>query len=256
MTSTPFRRSLRILAAVALILVALEAVWPWFSPRAHEQLAQRYRQALATASADAAAQLLTNLAQDDDQWIDLLSESTLDARPLVARAAATALRGLVQRWATLPPSEASPRAAKLARAMAACAHNCPPDARGLFHSLAEQMIGWPIDGRAIDATAFTVDCQAVLMLPVAERLEVRIALAQPPVQPETKPEEPVDQPMPELVLESAAPILSVEPATPTTVPTPALPPPSTLLPAPAPMSHGTNEPARFVPGRGRHISDD
>jgi hypothetical protein len=256
MTSTPFRRSLRVLAAVALILVALEVAWPWLSPRAHEQLAQRYRQALATASDDAAAKLLTGLAQDDDKWIDLLAESTLDERLPVARAAATALRGLVQRWAALPPSEASPRAAKLAHALAASAPNCQPDSRSLFHSLAEQMIGWPIDGRAIDASAFTADCQTVLMLPVAERLEVRIALAQPPVQPETKPEEPVADSAPELVVESPAPILSVEPATPTAVPPPALPPPSTSLQTPVPMSPTTNEPARFVPGRGRHISDD
>jgi hypothetical protein len=225
---------------MALIVVALQVVRLWVTPRAHDRLAERYHEALAAASDEAAARLVARLAVDDDQWLDLLVAATTDARPLVSQAAEAELRSLVQRWAQLPPSEASPRAAKLAHVLATRAPTCRANGRALFHSLAEQMIGWPIDGRAIDASAFTADCQAVLLLPVAERLEVRVASVQPLAPAEEKPEQSVDQPVPELVLESPAPILSVE----------ATPPPPTASPGSA------NEPGRFVPGKSQRISDN
>jgi len=222
----------------AVLLAAVPAVRAWLMPQTRERLAQQYGDQIAAFSEEPAARLVARLAADGDQWLDVLLAATLDSRPLIARAAEHELSDRLLQWATLPAKESSPRAAMLGRALAQRAPAIPPEQRAFSRRLALQLVDWPIDGRVIEAGAFIADCQAVLLLPVAEPVEVRVASMLRSDQDLQQVPEP-DPMQPQLVLEAPAQVLSVDP-----------------IPAPAANAESTNEPSRFVPGKSQRISDE
>jgi hypothetical protein len=242
MTARPPRRWRQILTVVILLVAGLQVMRAFLLPTTHERLAQRYRMQLAELGDEQAARLVERLAADDDQWLEILVVSAVDLRPLVSQAAQRELRNLVHRWADLPAADSSPRAATLALILAQSARDLAPDQRLIANSLARELITWPIDGRAIDAADFIANCQAVLLLPVAEPVEIRLAAV--PVQPseivrESEPAtEPAVEPVPAVIFPPVA-VLAPEPV---------------LQPAIAPQA--PNEPGRFVPGKSNRISDE
>jgi hypothetical protein len=232
-------RWLTIFAAAALAFAGIRLTASGLLPGAQQRLVQQYRNRILALPEDQAARFVTRLAEKDAPWPEVLVLATADDRPLVAGAAERELRSLVLRLTQLPADESSPQAARLARALALAAAELPPDRRSLMNSLAQQLIVWPIDGRTADAAQFIADCEAVLLLPVAEPIEIRLAAApparqeqvSPPGSPELSPAEPA--------LQQPPAVLITEPALP-----PAATPPS------------LNEPQLFVPGRTLRISDE
>src|SRR5207244_4265702 len=111
-------------------------------------------------------------------------------------AAQLELHELVDRWATLPADESSSRVSPLATALAMHAREVPPGQRHFMHSLAHRLIDWPIDGQQIDAAKFIANCEAVLLLPVVEDPEIRIAATIVNASPIAPAEPPMPAPAP------------------------------------------------------------
>src|SRR5436190_7566689 len=158
----------------------------------HERLTHKYRQEIVALAERQAAGLVARLAQDDDQWLDVIVTATSDDRLLVAQTAETELLGLVAHWAALPAESGSRQAAILAHVLAQQAPNLPADRRHPARSLAQRLIVWPVDGRIVNTGKFIADCQAVLLLPEVEPSEIRVAATDPP--------RPVESPAAELIL--------------------------------------------------------
>jgi hypothetical protein len=209
----------------------------------HERLTHKYRQEIVVLAERQAARLVARLAQDDDQWLDVIVTATSDDRLLVAQTAETELLGLVAHWAELPAESGSRQAAILAHVLAQQAPNLPADRRHPARSLAQRLIVWPVDGRIVDTGKFIADCQAVLLLPEVEPSEIRVAATDPP--------RPIESPAAELTLAESSPapppaIPAPPQATGTTVEPPV---PDVSVPLP-------NEPARFTAPRAIRISDE
>jgi hypothetical protein len=211
----------------------------WLLPGTRERLIERYCSDVRTLPEERAARLVSRLAEKDGQWSEVIVAATADDRPLVASAAESELRSLVVRWATLPAAESSPRVAALSRALNETAASLPPDRRSFARSLAHQLIVWPVDGSVIDVAQFIADCEAILLLPVVEPVEIRVASTPPPVRPEpTAPQEGPVLPPTELPPEQPPPVLISE-----------------TIPPPAPAPKSPSEPERFVPDRSLRITD-
>lgn len=237
-------RWLSIFAIAALTFAGVRLAAGWLLPGAHERLVQQYWATVRALPADKAARFVTHLAENDAEWAEVIVVATADERPLVSSTAERELRSLVLRLARMPAEQSSPHIADLARALAKTVPNLPPDRRSVATSIAHELIAWPIGGRMIDAAQFIADCEAVLLLPVAEPIEIRVAAA-PPAPPElsTPLLEPVSLP----ALQSEP---TIQPPPTVLVNEPDLPP-TTITAQPAP-----NEPQRFVPSRSIRISDD
>ena len=154
------------------------------------------------------------------------------------------------RWTRLAVDESSPRAARLAHALAATAENLPADRRAFVRSLAHELTVWPVDGRVVDAAQFIADCQTVLLLPLTEPIEVRVAAAPAARLNEKGSGVFGDE-------ESNSDENQLPPRTPDPLP-PAPPTVLTIEPSPPPAATATpsNAPQLFVPGRSLRISDE
>lgn len=237
-------RWLSIFAVSALIFAGIRLAAGWLLPGAHDRLVQQYWSTVRALPEDKAARFVTHLAENDAEWADVIVVATADERPLVASTAERELRGLVLRLARMPGAQSSLHVADLARALAITVPNLPPDRRSAAKSIVLELITWPIDSHTIDAAQFIADCEAVLLLPVAQPIEIRVAAA-PPAPPE------LSTPLPEPV---SLPALQTEPTIqppPTVLISEPDLPPTTITAQPAP-----NEPQRFVPIRSIRISDD
>src|SRR5262245_31176607 len=182
----------RLLLVVAVTAATFAAVWPasaWLLASVRTRLATGYQQSLAELSDQEAARLVRRLAHGDAQWLEVLVQASGDERPDVAKAAATALQGLVARWRTMPPEGTAAGMAKLARLLAQHAPTLPPQRRHLPFLLTQQLIEFPVDGRLIDAAQFIDDCQTVLLLPRSDEPEIRLAAV-----PESAAIDPPSQP--------------------------------------------------------------
>ncbi len=242
-------RWLSIFAIAALSFAGIRLASGWLLPGAHDRLVHQYCEQIRSLPEAKAARFISRLAGKDSEWAEVIVLATCDERPVVATAAERELRNLVLRLAQQPPDQRSPQAARLARALAAMAPVMPPDCRNLLTSLAQELIAWPIDSHTIDAAQFIADCEAVLLLPLTEPMEIRVAAAPP--APELPPQNlPPLVPAPEL-----APSESTPPP-PAVVVAPEPPPAPTPSPMPAPPPSSPNEPQRFTPGRSTRISDD
>jgi hypothetical protein len=242
-------RWLAIFAIAALSLGGIRLAAQRLLPGAHQRLVQQYCQQIKTLPDEKAARFVARLSKNDAEWAEVLIAATADERGLVASTAERELRSLMLRLGQLPGDQRSPHAARLARALATTAPTLPPDRRSLPASLANELVAWPIDSRTIDAAQFIADCESVLLLPITEQAEVRLAAA--PSPPEVPLQELSPPPLfiPELVpVESTLAESTSQPPPVVITPEPASPPVS------APPS--PNEPQRFVPGRSTRISDD
>jgi hypothetical protein len=243
-------RWLSILAIAALSFAGIRLAAGWLLPGAHERLVQQYCQQISAMPEDRATRFVVHLAENNAQWAEVIVAATADLRPAVVSTAERELRSLVLRLSRSPAEETSSAAAHLARALAITAPHLAPDRRILATSLASELLTWPLDGRLVDAGQFIADCEAVLLLPVSEPIEIRVAAAPPAPQEFSAPsqvlEPPLSEPQPQLppVIQSPS-VVQPPPVVLTTEPVPPLAPP------PSP-----NEPQRFVPGRSIRISDD
>ncbi len=188
-------------------LAALTVTGAWLFRHAllgstRQRLVESYQDRLASLPERDAARLIQRLAQNDDQWLEVLVCASADDRPLVSTTAERELQDLIDQWSSLPPQESASRVAMLASLLAEHAVSVPPERRQLAHSLAQRLILWPVDGRRVDAAIFIADCQSVLLLPLAEQAEIRIAAV-----PEIHPAQPaVTPPAPELQQPPLAPV--------------------------------------------------
>jgi len=183
---------LLVLAMTALIVSATALARDWLLADVRDRLSQKYQQRVAAFSERQAALLVRRLAQNDDQWLDALVAAAADDRPAVAAAAETELREMVDRWAELPQQH-SAQIAGLARLLAQQAPLLPAQRRDLAHALVQKIIDLPVDGEHVDAAQLIADCQPVLVLPRAERAELRVAAAtatSPDPPRETQPAAP------------------------------------------------------------------
>jgi hypothetical protein len=179
-----------LLAAAAGGRLARSGVASWTLRR----LAGHQQHQVAAAVESVAVQTIRRLAQDD-QWLEVIVAATADSRPAVAAAAQAEVLHRMERWQRLPAAESSPHVARLASALAAVAPRLPGEGRRFAHSLAQRLLLWPVDGRAIDAASLIGDCQTVLDLaqgdwPADEPPEWEVAAVPanpPPAAPLTAP---------------------------------------------------------------------
>ncbi len=243
-------RWLSIFALAALSFAGIRLASGWLTPGAHQRLVHQYCDQIKALPEDDAARFVARLAKQDAEWSAVLLAASADERPLVAITAERELRSLILRLAQLPFDQRSPHAAELARALATTAPGLPSDRRSLAASLANELIGWPIESQTIDAAQFIADCEAVLLLPIAEQREIRLAAAPatqevplqqfspPQLAPEVVPAESIPSPQPVVIAPEPGPL------------------PVSATPLPMPPTSAPNEPQRFVPGRSIRISDD
>ena len=144
-----------------------------------QRLVRQRREQIASLSDRRAARLVLQLAENDDEWIDAIVAAWADPRASVARAGQVATLGLEQRWSALPPQDASPRIARLARLLAQHAPQMDALRREAAIALAQRLLDLPLDGREMDSAQFISDCQSVLVLPVAPPDEIRLAALPP-----------------------------------------------------------------------------
>ena len=211
-------------------------------------LALQQRQ-LAELPAAGAASLVQRLAADDD-YAPLIAGALNDGRSDVAAAAERALPRMVARWKRMSSSEASPRVAGLAAALAAGGENLPANRRPSAHILARQLLAWPIDNQKVDAGRLIADCETVLRLPLPLEPPRRLAGQDADSEPA-----------------AAAPFANAALASPSSVADTLtnetvehLPPIVSAQLAPAPLI-GANqetplEPRQFLAPRAARISDD
>lgn len=237
-------RWLRVLALAAIIPAGAWLMRSWLRSTTVDQMQRQYQSQITALSDRDAVQLIRRLAQEDAAWLDVLVVTSSDERPRVAAAAELELRELVDRWASLPPADNSWRVAKLAAVLARHAANHSADKRHLVHSLAHRLMDWPIDARQIDAAGLIANCETVLLLPVAEPAEIRVAATTPrSALPPPEPPAPVAP-----VLPSTAPPIAV----PTTAPIAAQEP----MPLPQANHETPLEPKQFLPPKAMRISDE
>src|SRR4051812_35922870 len=237
---------LRMLSLAALVPLTGWLAWPALRTTTVERVAHQHQAQIAALSDRDAVQVIRRLAQEDALWLDVLVAASRDERPGVAAAAQLELREIVDRWAALPATENSTRASQLAAVLAGHAAEVPPRQRHFMHSLAHRLIDWPIDGQQIDAAKFIANCETVLLLPVLEDPEIRLAAT----IVNSLPTAPAEPPTP-----AVAPVVQMAP-----------PPPPPQIPAPIvaqePMTlpqanHETPvEPKQFLPPKAMRISDD
>jgi len=242
----PRIRWLRMLALAAMVPLAGWLARPWLRTTTVEQLERQYQAQIVALSPYDAAQLVHQLAEEDSLWLNVLVAASSDARPKVATAAQVELREMIDRWATLLPEESSFRVSQLAEALAQNAASQPPGQRQFIHSLAHRLLDWPIEGQEIDAAKFIANCEAVLLLPVAEDSDIRVAAA--------------------VVVSAPPPPAEPPPALPAAVVPVMPPPPPPQIPAPivaqepVPLPQANHEtpvePKQFLPPKAMRISDE
>jgi len=234
-----------LVGPIAVAAVCLVAVFGQQQLRGwtNRQIVRQRREQIASATDRRAAKLVLQLADGDEQWLEVLVAAWADPRGTVAQAGQVATLGLAQRWQALPPKDATPRFARLARLLAQDAPQMAPERREAAACLAQRLLDLPLDGRALDSAQFIADCQAVLLLPAAPPDEIRLA-ALPPA--------------PALPTPTAAPPAELRP-----LQTPAGPAPApSAIPPPAPLPDDSRErpvePQRLSAPKAKaiKISDD
>jgi hypothetical protein len=159
------------------------------------QLVRQRREQIAVATDRRAARLVLQLAEDDEQWLEVLVAAWADPRSTVAQAGQVATLGLAERWQSLPSPEGTPRFARLAALLAQHAPQMAPARREAASSLAQQMLDLPLDSRELNSAQFIADCQAVLFLPTAPLDEIRLAaLPSAPALPPPASHPPATEP--------------------------------------------------------------
>src|SRR5207247_3823772 len=63
----------------------------------------------------------------------------------------------------------------------------PPERRDFVHALAQRLVVWPVDGRHVNADEMIANCEAALRLPLAEPVEIRLAVAPAPIRASAPP---------------------------------------------------------------------
>ena len=155
---------------------------------ARQRLVQKFVDRIAAFSESDAARLVRQLAQNPDEWLEVLVVASCDDRDEVSTTAQRQLSDIVHAWSLLPTAESTPRCAALASLLAHHAPSLSPNRRVFVHSLALRLIAWPIDSRHIDSSSYIADCHLILDLPIADEPQVRIAAApEPPFQPALEP---------------------------------------------------------------------
>ena len=237
-------RALLLTIATVAILCSAAVVRTRLQITLRQRLAQEYQQTLAGLSDQSACELLHQLAQDDVSWLTVLIGACADSRPSVAEVARSELRDAVRRWADLSPAESTPLAVDAAEQLARLAPQLAIDQRDWAIALAERLMNWPLAGGRANVAQHIANCETVLLMPRAERLEVRIATNRDATR-----SEPV---LPKLPDPTPAPVLS---------PTQALPPPLNIIPTePRPLEirdpEQAVEPKRFLPPLRKRIADE
>lgn len=199
------------------------------------RLAAEQRERLLELPEAGAARLIEQLATDDD-YLELVAHSLIDARPQVADSAERGLITMIDRWESLPASDASPRVARLARELARTSDELPPTRRRIAHTLAERLLWWPVEKQQIDGSRLIADCEAVLRLPLPVEVPYRVAV-RPSAPAAIAPAEPVAE-------ESSAEVL------PRVIDQQ---PPAPLIDA---NREAAVEPRQFIAPRSLRISDD
>lgn len=223
------------------VMAAITAALAWQArgrllAATRERMARQYGQQIAALPDRQAARLVSQLAQDDDQWLEVVVAASADGRTAIAAAAESELRNRVLLWAELPSAESSPLVASLASLLAQQAGDLPAERRHLAHSLAQRLITWPVDGSRVDMARFIADCQTVLLLLPVEPTEIRVATAEPPAAAGVSPTAPpIDPPV------TLPPVPSAPSVKPTTLP--------------RSNESMSREPGRFVAPKAMRISD-
>jgi hypothetical protein len=218
-----------IVAVGCLVRARLDA---WTRAR----LAAEQRARLVELPEAGAARLVVQLATDDD-YLELVAHSLTDARPQVADSAEHGLTTMIDRWKSLPASDASPRVARLARELALASDELAPTRRRFTHTVAERLLWWPVEKQQIDGSRLIADCEAVLRLPLPVEVPYRVAVrpatpAMTAVEAEPVADESTAEVLPR-VIDSQ--------------------PPAPLIDA---NSEAAVEPRQFIAPRSLRISDD
>lgn len=146
------------------LLVALALAAGWIAARTWrgQLVADQWRHHLAEVGDADAPRLTREAAALGERGIGLLVEALGSRRAAVATAARETLADEMDRWATLPNDEASPKLAALAAALAERVHRFGPVGRGWAADFVARLIQWPTDSEVIDQGKFLADCGAVL----------------------------------------------------------------------------------------------
>jgi hypothetical protein len=243
---------IQVLLALALLAVIAGAAGLGRAPletwTRSRLLAQQQRQ-LAKLPAPGAVSLVQRLATDDD-YAPVIAGALGDGRSDVAAAAERALPRMVARWKRMSSTAASPHVASLAAALAAGSESLPPNRRPSAHTLARQLLAWPIDNQTVDAGRLIADCETVLRLPLPIEPPRRLA----GLDADSKPA--AAAPFANAVLASP-PLLADPPTNATSEP---LPPLVSGQQAPARLIDANQEtplePRQFLAPRAARISDD
>jgi hypothetical protein len=229
-----------VLAALIAVAFVVGARWAvaWGLLKTHERLVAHYCQAIETLPEERATVLVAQLASHDDQWLEVVVAATADTRPTVASSAQRELAALPSRWKSLPDVEKSRRAARLARSIARLAKDLTPERRLFAQSLAQWLLTGPATDAGDDSPQLIADCEAVLLLPATELIDLRVASVPASKQEPTQPPE------------SAPPVPSVR-----TAPEPAVPEASPTIELP-PTPSSPNEPRLLAPPAAERITDD
>jgi hypothetical protein len=101
---------------------------------------------------------------------DALVRALDSDRAELAQAAERTLAEEIDRWKGLPISEASPRVAQLAQALAQRAGKFGPHGDAAARRFALELLDWPLDRSSASSTQVATNCEAVLRAPSVEPL--------------------------------------------------------------------------------------
>jgi hypothetical protein len=155
-----FPRTLAVLIVLALpALVLLWLAFPGVRPQ--DALARRWQAELAVLPPEELAVRMRQLADLGDAGLPVLAESLCGEREETADAAYSALEIELVRWRALSPTEASRRAAILARELARHAESAGGEQRRAAAEIASRLLTWPLDPRVADRAELLADCEKV-----------------------------------------------------------------------------------------------
>ncbi|HND53499.1 MAG TPA: hypothetical protein PLV92_13915, partial [Pirellulaceae bacterium] len=165
MRSVHVRQFNRLLIATFVGLVGCAVVAPlivrWARDSGFDP--NEARLSLKMASDEQLTELLPRLvSRDDAAQIEFLAGLIGDERPALRLAARETLASRFERWGTLPPQQATPLVAQLARQLAAMGDSLPDDSRPYAADLATRLMLWPVPADSPLDDQIVADCQQAL----------------------------------------------------------------------------------------------